>query len=73
MSFEIVKNNYDPPFLRYDGQDSFFGGIPPLSEEVGYGVVLGFGVVFSIVTTSLVFIGTHYGRGISVVTSEFFT
>jgi hypothetical protein len=35
MSF-LPKNDEIPPFARYDGQDSFFGGIPPLSEEIGY-------------------------------------
>ena len=68
------KDNVNPPFQRYDGQDSFFGGIPPLSEEVGYGVVLGFGVVFSVVTTILVSLGNRYSsNGVNIVTSEYFT
>lgn len=58
------KNDLLPPFARYDGQDSFFGGEPPLSEAVGYLVVLGFGFLFSFVTTMIVmadkfFTGTH--------------
>ena len=71
MSFEIIKDNVNPPFLRYDGQDSFFGGIPPLSEEIGYIIILGFGVAFSIFTTFVVFLNNYYGS-VPVVTSEFF-
>jgi hypothetical protein len=33
---------------------SFFGGVPVLPESAGYGIVLGFGVFFSIFTTTLV-------------------
>jgi hypothetical protein len=33
---------------------SFFGDSPPLDESVGYAIVLGFGIFFSIVTTFLV-------------------
>lgn len=32
----FVKTNDVPPFARYDGADSFFGGQPPLSENIGY-------------------------------------
>jgi len=35
-------------------QTSFFGGTPLLDEGVGYAIVLGFGIFFSIVTTFLV-------------------
>ena len=49
----IVKDDLLPPFLRYDGQESFFGGQPPLSKSVGYFVVLGFGALFSIITTAV--------------------
>ena len=38
MSNEILEV---PPFAKYAGQDSFFGGTPPLSKAVGYLVVLG--------------------------------
>ena len=68
----VEKNDVSPPFLRYDGQDSYFGRLPPLSIEIGYGVVLGFGVIFSIVTTVNVFLGNRFGSSINVVKSEFF-
>jgi len=44
----------------YAGQESFFGGAPPLSESVGYIVVLGFGAAFSIFTTILVYLEGKY-------------
>jgi hypothetical protein len=51
----VSEITYDlPPFDKYQGQDSYFGGEPPLSEGVGYLVVLGFGALFSVITTALV-------------------
>lgn len=41
---------------EYAGRTSFFGSEPPLSEGVGYMVVLGFGAAFSIFTTMIVHI-----------------
>jgi hypothetical protein len=73
MSTNTVSEiTYDlPPFDKYRGQDSFFGGEPPLSEGVGYLVVLGFGFLFSIITTILVYLNKYFGaRG--EVTSEHF-
>jgi len=55
----------------YAGQDSFFGGDPPLSVGIGYAVVLGFGIAFSIFTTIIVFIDKYYG-GAGEMTSEKF-
>ena len=49
------RNNVVPPFAEYEGQSSFFGGTPPLPVGVGYGVVLGFGILFSLITTALVY------------------
>ncbi len=51
--------------LAYCGMTSFFGGTPALGQGVGYGVVIGFGVFFSLFTTLLVwldakFVGTVY-------------
>jgi SSS family transporter len=51
-------------------QDSFFGGTPLLDEGVGYAIVLGFGIFFSIVTTFLVFLDKRY-VGVNI-SSEFF-
>jgi hypothetical protein len=38
------------------GNPEYFGGKPPLSEAVGYIVVLGWGAFFSILTTLVVVI-----------------
>ena len=67
----MEKTDDLPPFLRYDGQDSFFGGDPPLSKGVGYLVVLGFGALFSIITTILVFLNQYFGAK-GEITSEHF-
>jgi hypothetical protein len=63
----------NPPFAAtiYRGQESFFGGEAPLSEGVGFIVVLGFGLLFSVFTTILVFVNTQYGNA-GEITSEHF-
>ncbi|CAB9518244.1 Urea-proton symporter DUR3 [Seminavis robusta] len=64
-----------PPFTKYQYQESFFGGEPPLGVEVGYAVVLGFGLLFSVVTTSFVYITQYFGpnQGADLImTSEYF-
>ncbi len=68
---DLVKDNDNPPFLRYDGQTSFFGGEPPLSQGVGYLVVLGFGALFSVITTVLVLLNKYFGAK-GEITSEHF-
>jgi len=60
-----------PPLPEFAGQESFFGGQPPLNVGVGYAVVLGFGAAFSIVTSLLVFIN-QVVSGNSTITSEHF-
>merc|ERR1719504_486725 len=51
-------------------QASFFGGDAALSEGAGYGIVLGFGIGFSLITTLLVYLDKRFnGTNIS---SEFF-
>jgi len=67
----MEKNNLVPPFLDYAGQKSYFGGEPPLDVKVGYFVVLGFGLFFSILTTLLVFLNKKYGKN-TEITSEHF-
>lgn len=57
--------------LDYEGQQSFFGGTPPLPESVGYAVVLGFGIAFSIFTTILVYLERSFS-GNAAMTSEKF-
>lgn len=59
-----------PPLEAFAGQESFFGGNPPLSEGIGYFVVLGFGAFFSVFTTILVWMNSKF-RG-AEVTSEHF-
>jgi hypothetical protein len=51
-----------PPFDRYRGQESMFGGEPPLSVGIGYLVVLGFGALFSVFTTCIVFVNKYFGN-----------
>ena len=66
-SLEIKRVAFFPlsrkclPYLRLLTSDrpsppmhSFFGGSPILPESAGYGIVLGFGIFFSIFTTTLV-------------------
>jgi hypothetical protein len=60
-----------PTFSTYQGMDAFFDGVPPLSVSVGYLVVLGFGVGFSVITTALVCINSKFGIS-GDVTSEHF-
>lgn len=52
-------------------QESFFQGDAPLEKFYGYLVVLGFGAVFSVITTILVFVERYYG-GSKAMTSEHF-
>lgn len=60
-----------PPFAKYSGDDSFFGGEPPLSKGIGYLVVLGFGGLFSVLTTILVYMDKYFvAKG--DITSEHF-
>mmetsp|Transcript_7788 Transcript_7788/g.9908 ORF Transcript_7788/g.9908 Transcript_7788/m.9908 type:complete len:108 (-) Transcript_7788:1835-2158(-) len=56
---------------QYAGQESFFGGSPPLDVSVGYIVVLGFGAAFSLFTTALVYMEKCFS-GEAVMTSEKF-
>lgn len=60
-----------PPFNRYKHKDSFFGGEPPLDTAVGYSVVLGFGLFFSILTTLLVFINKRFGTQAPINSERF--
>ena len=57
---------------EYYGQESFFGGDPPLPKSVGYIVVLGFGAAFSLLTTILVFLEGKIFKDAGGMTSEKF-
>ena len=66
------RNNVVPPFSEYEGEKSFFPvGEAPLPEWVGYAVVLGFGLLFSIITTAIVYINKYFGNK-GEITSEHF-
>jgi len=66
------RNNVIPPFLEYEGAASFFPvGEAPLPGWVGYAVVLGFGLLFSIITTMIVYINKYFGSK-GEITSEHF-
>lgn len=45
---------------KYWGETSFFGGSPPLDQGVGFGIVLGFGVFFSIVASVVHYLDVKY-------------
>lgn len=71
MAMDLALNNDYPPFLKYQGSESYFGGAPPLSEGVGYLVVLGFGALFSVMTTIIVVLNQYFGAQ-GEITSEHF-
>eukprot|EP00816_Leptocylindrus_hargravesii_P005076 CAMPEP_0196810538 /NCGR_PEP_ID=MMETSP1362-20130617/11390_1 /TAXON_ID=163516 /ORGANISM="Leptocylindrus danicus, Strain CCMP1856" /LENGTH=681 /DNA_ID=CAMNT_0042185577 /DNA_START=35 /DNA_END=2080 /DNA_ORIENTATION=+ len=56
---------------EYANSDSFFGGDPPLSEAIGWAVVLGFGLFFSVFTTLIVMADKYFGSK-KAMTSEHF-
>ena len=60
-----------PEFCQYAGQETYFGGTPPLSLAIGYVVVIGFGALFSIFTTLVVYIDKVFA-GNANITSEHF-
>jgi urea-proton symporter len=45
---------------QYMGMTSSFGGTPPLNIGAGYGVVLGFGVFFSLFASFATFLDNRY-------------
>ena len=71
MSTSITFTDSAPPFLQYQDSESFFGGDAPLPQVVGWAVVVGFGALFSVITTIIVIISQKYG-GVGHMTSEHF-
>ena len=66
------RNDVFPPFKEYEGATSFFPeGEAPLPLWVGYTVVIGFGLLFSIITTAIVYINKFFGAK-GEITSEHF-
>jgi len=55
---------------QYAGQTSFFGGSPALGQNVGYAIVLGFGILLCFFTLLLVYFDRRERKGEQ--TSEFF-
>ena len=55
----------------YIGKDSYFGGAPPLSQAVGYIVVIGFGLFFSLFTTFVVYIEKLFSDNASITSEHF--
>jgi hypothetical protein len=68
--FRKLEETYNQP-PEYAGKDSFFGGEAPLSIEVGYLVVLGFGALFSIFTTLLVYLDKQFSGGKAITSEKF--
>jgi len=68
MTYTPTGNYYADK--KYWGETSFFGGIPPLSEGVGFAIVLGFGVFFSAFASVIHYLDVKYNGTSS--TSEHF-
>ena len=68
---ERLTNELIPPFAEYSGKESYFEGNTPLSKAVGYVVVLGFGALFSVFTTAIVYFDKKF-KGNANMTSEHF-
>ena len=68
---ERLANDLIPPFAKYSGMESYFEGNTPLSKAVGYIVVLGFGALFSVFTTAIVYFDKKF-KGNANMTSEHF-
>ena len=56
---------------EYIGQDSYFGGSTPLDTWVGYLVVVGFGFLFSIFTTIVVYMDKTFAGNASMTSEHF--
>jgi len=70
-SYPAIASCVDPD--KYAGASDFFGGDAPLGLSVGYLVVLGFGALFSVFTTVLVFVERYFGGGGSMTSEHFNT
>ena len=56
---------------EFQGQDSYFGGEAPLNVAVGYVVVIGFGLFFSIFTTIVVYVDKAFSSNATITSEEF--
>lgn len=57
----------------YQGESSYFGDAKPLSLTVGYLVVLGFGALFSVFTTIVVYLDKVFAGNASITSEHFNT
>lgn len=65
-------STFEQPPLELAGQESYFPpDEAPLPQWVGYAVVLGFGLLFSVITTMIVYINKYFGSK-GEITSEHF-
>jgi len=58
---------------EYQGMSSYFGGEPPLSKAIGYLVVVGFGALFSVFTTCIVFLEKKFSDNATLTSEQFNT
>ena len=58
---------------QFQGQETYFGGDAPLPVWVGYAVVLGFGLFFSIFTTIVVFLDKAFSDNATMTSEQFNT
>jgi hypothetical protein len=56
---------------EFQGEESYFGGAPPLPVSVGYVVVLGFGLFFSIFTTIVVYVDKAFSANATITSEQF--
>lgn len=68
-----LPENLPPFYDTYKGQESYFGGESPLSLTIGYLVVIGFGAVFSVFTTMLVYFDKVFAGNASITSEHFNT
>lgn len=58
----LVWRAADPGWLaQYDYKDNFFGGTHPLSEKIGYPLVILLAALFTVITVTLVQIDKRWG------------
>lgn len=55
----------------FPGRDSYFQGSTPLDTWVGYVVVIGFGALFSIFTTIVVYLDKTFAGNASMTSEHF--
>ena len=56
---------------NFAGQDSYFLGTTPLPQWVGWVVVIGFGALFSIFTTIVVYLDKTFAGNASMTSEHF--